>query len=374
MENHPIPQDVTGFKFKLVGSVTIKQFLYLMGFGILTTIAFVLNVNIFIKVPLMLFFAGIGTSLAFLPIDGRPMDTMIMNFAKTIPSENRYIFVKRGALPSAFEIFQPPVVHKTPTASAQSQTQRDENSDKRAMLLSRLRNSPLRPDEAEMAHLRSIKSFFDDSKGTTFVKPAGQATIQPKPAPRIIEADAPVKTPAETIVPLPETPPVVAAPEEKNEVAEVAQVPATTNIKTVDADGTKDVNSESLSSQPRSAPNMTPSPTLTGGFPALPDVPNIIMGLVRDPRGKTLPNILVEVMDPNGIPVRAFKTNALGQFSSATPLANGTYKVSFEDPQKHHEFQPMDIVIDGKIFMPIETMSIDSREKLRRELFGGATA
>ena len=97
MENHPIPQDVTGFKFKLIGSVTVKQFLYLLGFGILTTVAFILPVNILLKIPMMVVFALLGISLAFVPIEGRPMDVMLFNFAKAIPSENRYIYRKRGA-------------------------------------------------------------------------------------------------------------------------------------------------------------------------------------------------------------------------------------------------------------------------------------
>src|SRR3989338_4692668 len=104
MENHPIPQDVTGFKFKLIGSITVKQFLYLLAFGIFATIVFVLHINFYVKLPLMIFFAAIGTALAFLPIEGRPMDTMLVNFAKTIPAENRFIYKKRGANLQAFEI------------------------------------------------------------------------------------------------------------------------------------------------------------------------------------------------------------------------------------------------------------------------------
>src|SRR3990167_6476800 len=102
MENHPIPQDVTGFKFKLIGSITVKQFLYLLGFGILTTVAFILNINLFIKIPLMLVFASVGVALAFIPIEGRPMDIMIINFARAIPAENRYVYRKRGVVLASF--------------------------------------------------------------------------------------------------------------------------------------------------------------------------------------------------------------------------------------------------------------------------------
>src|SRR3989344_3826186 len=106
MENHPIPQDVTGFKFKLIGSITVKQFLYLLGFGILTTVCFVTPMSPYLRVPLMLMFSFVGVALAFFPIEGRPMDTMLINFAKTIPSENRYIYRKKGANLSSFEMFK----------------------------------------------------------------------------------------------------------------------------------------------------------------------------------------------------------------------------------------------------------------------------
>jgi len=91
---------------------------------------------------------------------------------------------------------------------------------------------------------------------------------------------------------------------------------------------------------------------------------------VKDSRGNVLPNILIEVKDNNNNPVRAFKTNALGQFASATPLLNGTYTVTFEDSAKVHTFDIVEIVAKGEIMQPIEIISLDKREELRKELFG----
>src|SRR5690348_3164279 len=108
MENHPIPQDVTGFKFKLIGSVTVKQFLYILGGGILAAICFVLPFSGLIKVPLAILFGSIGTAVAFVPIEGRPMDVMLKNFLKALPSENQYIFKKRGAEALISDFFMPP--------------------------------------------------------------------------------------------------------------------------------------------------------------------------------------------------------------------------------------------------------------------------
>lgn len=70
MENHPIPQDVTGFKFKLIGSVTVKQFLYILAGGILAIVCYILPVSPFIKLPLAFICGGMGVMLAFVPIEG----------------------------------------------------------------------------------------------------------------------------------------------------------------------------------------------------------------------------------------------------------------------------------------------------------------
>lgn len=307
MENHPIPQDVTGFKFKLIGSITVKQFLYLLGFGIFATVAFILPINILVKIPIMLSFAILGIALAFVPIEGRPMDIMLINFAKAIPSENRYVFRKRGANLSSFQVFSATGKKQVPEKNGQAQKAQSPHDEKKAMLLTRLRTSPLRGDVEETKRLATVKSFFDEK-------------TQPVVVPKIEE--------------------------EKKDAKPVSPPPPTSERA---------------------------NPALAGGFPTLPDVPNVVLGIIRDPRGKTLPNILVEVVDANGIPVRTFKTNALGQFRAATTLQNGTYKIYFEDPGKNHEFEAIEINLNGEIFQPLEIKSIDAREKLRRELFGGIT-
>jgi hypothetical protein len=102
----------------------------------------------------------------------------------------------------------------------------------------------------------------------------------------------------------------------------------------------------------------------------VPQLANLLVGIVKDPRGNILSNILVEVKDSQGNPVRAFKTNTLGQFASATPLLNGTYTLVFEDPQGKQKFDAVEITADGSIISPLEVISSDAREELRKELFG----
>ena len=114
---------------------------------------------------------------------------------------------------------------------------------------------------------------------------------------------------------------------------------------------------------------VTPESQVKAGFPDVPDTPNVVMGIVKDPRGRVLPTVLVGIIDQQQVPVRAFKTNALGQFAAATTLADGTYTVLLEDPRKTNEFEQLSITLDGNIFQPLEIISMDQREKLRRELF-----
>jgi hypothetical protein len=44
--------------------------------------------------------------------------------------------------------------------------------------------------------------------------------------------------------------------------------------------------------------------------------------------------------------------------------------VLLEDPRKQNEFEQIHISLAGTIFEPLEIISLDQREKLRRELFG----
>ncbi len=96
MENHPIPQDITGFEFKLIGDMTLKQFAYLAAGVITAWIIYSLPLWVYIKIPLAVAFAALGAAFAFLPIEGRPLDVMIKNFIKAAFSPTQYVYQKTG--------------------------------------------------------------------------------------------------------------------------------------------------------------------------------------------------------------------------------------------------------------------------------------
>ena len=70
MENHPIPQDITGFQFKLIGDMTIKQFAYLAAGTVFAWIIFSLPITYFLKLPLSSIIVFFGLSFASLSIEG----------------------------------------------------------------------------------------------------------------------------------------------------------------------------------------------------------------------------------------------------------------------------------------------------------------
>src|SRR3990167_10467552 len=96
-ENHPIPQDITGFQFKLIGDMTLKQFAYLAAGAIFAWITYLLPLFLLIKLPIVVFFLSFGVALAFVPVDGRPLDTMIAYFFKALFSPTQYKYQKQGA-------------------------------------------------------------------------------------------------------------------------------------------------------------------------------------------------------------------------------------------------------------------------------------
>src|SRR3989344_3953776 len=96
MDNHPIPQDVTGFQFKLIGSMTIKQFGFIAAGVIPAVVIYYAPVFILLKFILIPLFGLTGVAMAFLPIEGRPLDVMIANFIKALITPNQYLFRKEG--------------------------------------------------------------------------------------------------------------------------------------------------------------------------------------------------------------------------------------------------------------------------------------
>ncbi len=83
-----------------------------------------------------------------------------------------------------------------------------------------------------------------------------------------------------------------------------------------------------------------------------PDYPNILSGLVYDSEGKIVEGAIVEIINSEtGIPVRALRSNKLGQFTIATPLSSGKYTIITE--KDGVIFDPVSIQVNNSIIKSI---------------------
>lgn len=348
MENHPIPQDVTGFQFKLIGNMTVKQFAYL---AVGVVLAWIFNAFPFffiIKFPLMLLCAGIGAGLAFLPVEGRPMDVMVRNFFKALLNPTQFVYQKIGG-----HLVLPDTETQTAKTAAQQTTTSLSGKKLQAFLQTLPQKSNNQLDDKEMLFFKKLSLAHSDTISQTprvlqqqaippigqIAHPAVQPIMQPAQVPQ--PAIIPPSSPAQPLIQ-----PVPAAPQQSQPYQ---QPPA-----------------------PQQTVRQIPSSDLAkkAGLPVTPEAANVISGIVKDPRGNPLSNILIEVKDATNTPVRAFKTNGLGQFASATPLSNGAYTIILEDPKGGNKFDEVAFNATGAVILPIEVISSDTREELRRSLFG----
>lgn len=138
----------------------------------------------------------------------------------------------------------------------------------------------------------------------------------------------------------------------------------------------KDVSAEKPSSQPNSIaapdrskdsvslPTKAPQPiqssgSVTGATPAVgkmapppANVPNVVVGLLRDQTGLLVTDAVIIVKDLEGEPVRALKSNKVGQFAISTPLPNGKYTIEIQ--KDGYRFDTIAVDLAGQIFAPIE--------------------
>jgi hypothetical protein len=81
--------------------------------------------------------------------------------------------------------------------------------------------------------------------------------------------------------------------------------------------------------------------------PYLTKKPNVISGIVRSKDGNLIAGVVVIVKNDKNRPVRAMKTNSLGQFVTTTALENGVY--TLELSKKEYTFGRYEVKLTGEI-------------------------
>lgn len=414
--------------------MTLKQFGYLCVGAILAFTAYNLPLPFIVTWPLTIVFAFLGIGFAFIPVEERPMDVWVFSFFKSIYSPTQYLWSREPAAnlpqqpakqPVPEPVTRPPAPSPArPQATAPQQPAAPLPPPPAKAALTGLfqQNPSVKPPALDVAagHKQSLWDSF-----LSWLSPAPKPAAQPTTPPM---APQPIVTPSVTGM----------HPPRENENSENPSAPATENpavqqkimlleeslaklqeqlaAKAVveervlelqkqltDLLAQKSKTEEELthlkrqlaSVQPAqpdtSAHTAEPAPPKQGavrvittqegavkaGLPRLTNVPNVITGIVKDDAGNLLPGILVTVTNTEGVPLRALKTNKLGQFGASTPLSSGTYFVEIEDPRGRFTFSRVQITLNGMVVPVLEILAksekVLTREKLAQEIFGNTT-
>lgn len=100
--HHPIPQNVLGVEFKLVGDLTLRQFLYVAVSVILAYLSYSSALPAIVSYPLAVTIASLGLAIAFLPVQGLPFDKWFFHFIKALTSPTQMVWRKSTNPPEFF--------------------------------------------------------------------------------------------------------------------------------------------------------------------------------------------------------------------------------------------------------------------------------
>ncbi len=423
LEQHPVPRNITGFQFKLIGDMTLKQFGFLafgaiIGYAVFKLLP--LPFPIAISIGLLIF--GIGFIFAFLPYQDRPFDQWISAFIKSVFSPTQYIFAKINSPPSILLANQTTRNIKTTPHHTKQYT------DSKKMLDAYLAKLPKQStdyiDQNEKKYLAQTLGLFSQvgqQSSTSQQKPPQNQKIQ-RTSPVFIEAQRNRPTPKPVHMKQKKSDPQDKQKKIEQETQQAQQLSnkltklkeeikkgpqakqTNTNLEKRFLDlesklSTLLTDRERLTQQVAGLKNTTDltnkavipkaaqkekdeQPAVTTiskakaskvGLLNPPTSPNVVTGIVQDQSGASLSNILITVKDLRATPLRALKTNNLGQFFTSTPLANDTYVLEVEDPKKQYAFDLVELKLTGKIVQPLEIVAkqkVDPvREQLSKQLF-----
>lgn len=398
MQQHPVPQNVTNFQFKLVGDMTLKQFGYLAGGVVLAILASKLPYPVIFNYSLAGIFAFSGFALAFLPIEDRPLDIWLKNFIISIFSPTQFVYKKTGGTLDFLNI-DLTRDQQNATVIIEKNLKKDRYRDYISTLPSSQKNLI---DEAINNYLSNLN--FEDNTQTqkphktqNYIQEPGDIRNEVKVRPLTFYIQEEKNKEEQKIT---ENKIEARKKEELNaQYQEIKLTGATTSKTTIIHDTytapkrediLKKVDFEYLKSKPpkkeetedpekkrqeeiakrleeikQTTPQETKIQTQKSGFhtidvskiekiyqtPQTPKTPNIICGVVLDTNDKPLIGAILEIKNSRFEPERTLRTNKIGQFFTATPLLPGEYIISVE--YSGFSFDNIRIVLDNKIIAPL---------------------
>lgn len=330
MEQHPIPQNISSYQFRLVGDMTLKQFFELAGGICVALLIYATPLMGIIKWPLMIVSVILGILLAFVPLGERPLEQWIFAFFRTIYSPTIFDWKKTTEAPKYFA---------EETAASTLQASGSDAQDvalKNYLNNAKQMSSPLaKLESAEQGFLNTINGLFAAIKSPI---PSQQNTVTTQ-----LQVTPPAQ-PHKVEVPVTQS--VKVDPSQSSHlVVEERIQPATegANIQTQQINPT--IAGDEIVSTKSAIFSIDAAP------PNPPMGPNVIVGQVVDENRRIIEGAIMEIRDEYGRPVRALRSNKLGHFMAITPLDNGKYSIVSE--KDGYQFVSVNFEAEGKIIPPI---------------------
>lgn len=322
MEQHPIPQQISSYQFKLVGDMTLKQFFQVAGGVLVGLLFYASNLPGIVKWPIIIISTLVGVALAFLPFEERPLEKWIIAFFRSIYSPTEYYW-KKSDKPYVFfsqDTTQQPTIPASPQTSdiylssiPQAQTAKNLEEAEKGFL----------------ARLTSLWSFHPTTKPTTTTAPV-------QPATPVVEEKKPLVTPSQAPTVITKSAPKLIV-EEKPLVSDTSTFTTTKITPQVFKTETKTASEAEFS--------------IDAAPPNPPTIPNTVVGQVMDMGRKIISSAILEIKDSAGRPVRALRSNTAGHFMIVTPLLKGKYTITTE--KEGYVFDPISFEAEGSIIPPI---------------------
>lgn len=332
-EQHPIPQQISSYQFRLVGDMTIKQFFQVAAGALIALLLYASSLPDYIRWPGIIFSFLAGVALAFFPIQDRPLSVWIKLFFLSIYSPTLYVW-KKGVKQDYFqpETSTPVTVSEIPLSTQPTATPATPPEPVK------LAPTPLIPADVNVSMLDNL-----------------------------LEGEGPVKTPVKPLT----SKPVFSAKDKQREELKVPTTPKLSvekSEKDFSTPQTGEVKQE-INSPSYVSPSVgrkivgakDASFSLGAAPPTPPTTPNVVVGQVMDVSGNIIENAILEIKDENGRSVRALRSNKLGHFMIVTPLDNGIYQLITE--KEGYVFEPVTVNLNGTILSPIAIKAGGNTEK-----------
>lgn len=398
MKEHPIPQDITNYRFHIVGSMTLKQFGEVLVGVIISFAIYQTNLIAIIKWPLIILFFGGGLLAAFVPIEERPLSHWMSTFFGIIYKPTQFFWKRTQQIPEPF-------LYKGDKEKITHVQEIDLTPARRKRIKEFLNSTKaITPDPEdftvfEQQQLTSVMNLFESGpQAASIFNPVNvqkpDLTIRVRTLRSVDDEQAPTENqtlpenePAAVsyekpspITPL--LPPPVISVDTQNtdkkdvylqaeQVAQNIEIPEEKSVsvarpQTADTeDAMEKLKPHVLEKQVFIADQTTPTTATEPAaaatfnsalpFPDKPTEPNKLVGMILTATNEIVPNAIVEISTSQGHVARAVKTNALGQFFITTPLKSDTYVVAVQ--KEGLSFDPIQIVLNNSIVEPLEIRS-----------------